>query len=72
MTVKELICALQKIENQDAEIILEDTILGTAVQLGFIRKHSTWQANSIDLCGDSVPGENREDWDSLWEDEDDE
>lgn len=60
MTVKELIAKLNTIENKDAEIILEDSILGLAVRLTFIREKSCWAENSIDLCGDIVPEEEEE------------
>lgn len=65
MTVKELINALNQIQNQDAEIILEDSILGLAVKLTGVNVNSIWQDGAIDLCGDELPN-------SRWDDEEDE
>ena len=66
MTVKELINALNQIQNQDAEIILEDSILGLAVKLTDINIHSIWQDGAIDLCGSELPNSR---WDDEEEDE---
>ena len=62
MTVNELITRLQVIENKDAEIILEDGILGLAVKLTSISEHSNWQDRAIDLVGSALPN-------SPWDDE---
>ena len=55
MTVNELITRLQAIENKDAEIILEDGILGLAVKLTSISEKSNWQDGAIDLIGTALP-----------------
>jgi hypothetical protein len=55
MTVKELITCLQAIENQDAEVILEDSVLGLAVKVGEVRKESDWLDGAVDLCGWTTP-----------------
>lgn len=57
MTVKELITRLQAIENQNAEVVLEDSVLALAVKVNDIREHSDWQDNAIDLCGWTLPNE---------------
>lgn len=62
MTVNELITRLQAIENKDAEIILEDGILGLAVKLTSISEHSNWQDGAINLVGSALPN-------SPWDDE---
>lgn len=62
MTVKELINELNKIQNQDAEIILEDSILCLAVKLTGIRNESDWQDGAIDLLGEALPND-PVDWD---------
>ena len=67
MTVKELINRLQKLENQDAEIVLEDSALGLAVKLSSINEKSNWEKGSIDLCGSKVP-----DGEDPWFDDEDE
>lgn len=67
MTVKELINRLQKLENQDAEIVLEDSALGLAVKLSSINEKSNWEKGSIDLCGSKVP-----DGEDPWFDDDEE
>lgn len=67
MTVKELINRLQKLENQDAEIVLEDSTLGLAVKLSSINEKSNWEKGSIDLCGSKTP-----DGEDPWFDDDDE
>ena len=66
MTVKELINALNQIQNQDAEIILEDSILGLAVKLTDINIRSIWHDGAIDLCGSELPNSR---WDDEEEDE---
>ncbi len=55
MTVNELITRLQAIENKDAEIILEDGILGLAVKLTSVSEKSVWQDGAIDLIGTRLP-----------------
>lgn len=55
MTVNELITRLQAIENKDAEIILEDGILGLAVKLTSVSEKSNWQDGAIDLIGTALP-----------------
>ena len=55
MTVNELITRLQAIENKDAEIILEDGILGPAVKLTSVSEKSVWQDGAIDLIGTRLP-----------------
>ena len=67
MTVKELINRLQKLENQDAEIVLEDSTLGLAVKLSAINEKSNWEKGSIDLCGSKIP-----DGENPWLDDDEE
>lgn len=62
MTVNELINRLQQVENKDAEIILEDSILCLAVKLTSIREKSAWQNGAIDLTGSALPNEDY-DWD---------
>lgn len=68
MTVRELISALSAIQNQDAEVILEDSILDLAVKLTKVKTKSFWQDNAIDLCGSCLPGESPEDSDEEEED----
>ena len=65
MTVNELITRLQAIENKDAEIILEDGILGLAVKLTSVSEKSIWQDGAINLVGTALPNSS---WD---EDEED-
>lgn len=65
MTVNELITRLQAIENKDAEIILEDGILGLAVKLTSVSEKSNWQDGAINLIGTTLPNNS---WD---EDEED-
>ena len=67
MTVNELITRLQAIENKDAEIILEDGILGLAVKLTSISEKSNWQDGAIDLIGTALPNSP---WDEDEEEED--
>ena len=55
MTVNELITRLQAIENKDAEIILEDGILGLTVKLTSVSEKSNWQDGAIDLIGTALP-----------------
>ncbi len=55
MTVNELITRLQAIENKDAEIILEDGILGLAVKLTSVSEKSNWQDGAINLIGTALP-----------------
>jgi hypothetical protein len=55
MTIKQLIAELSKIDNQDAEIILEDSILGLAVKLTHVNLDSFWQDGAVDLCGSALP-----------------
>lgn len=64
MTVKELIAKLQNIKNQDAEIVLEDSILGLSVKLTSINENSTWEEGAIDLKGNILPNS------TLWDNED--
>lgn len=63
MTVKELINRLQALNNQDAEVVLEDSILNLAVKVNDVRKKSEWQDNAIDLCGWTLPNGPVTDWD---------
>ena len=65
MTVNELITRLQAIENKDAEIILEDGILGLAVKLTSVSEKSNWQDGAIDLIGTALPNNS---WDEEEED----
>jgi hypothetical protein len=55
MTVNELITRLQAIENKDAEVILEDGILGLAVKLTSVSEKSIWQDGAINLVGTALP-----------------
>lgn len=65
MTVNELITRLQAIENKDAEIVLEDGILGLAVKLTSVSEKSIWQDGAIDLIGTVLPNGS---WDEEEED----
>lgn len=69
MTVKELINRLQALNNQDAEVVLEDSILNLAVKVNDVRAKSEWQDNAIDLCGWTLPNSPVTDWDDEEEDE---
>ena len=55
MTVNELITRLQAIENKDAEIILEDGILGLEVKLTSVSEKTVWQDGAVDIIGTRLP-----------------
>lgn len=70
MTVKELITRLQALKNQDAEVVLEDSILTLAVKVNDVREKSEWENGAVDLCGWTLPNSPVTDWDDEEEEED--
>lgn len=69
MTVKELINRLQALNNQDAEVVLEDSILSLAVKVDDVREQSEWENGAVDLCGWTLPEGPVTGWEAEEEDE---